>query len=101
MLGIHTRSAVRILEVEAKPLLDTEPAQRRRTCREIHEQAEIQRKRSRENRVAAEKIDLDLHRVSEPAKDIDVVPALFVIAARRIVLDPNLVERVPVQIRIF
>jgi hypothetical protein len=36
--------------------------------------------------VATEEIDLDLHRISEPTKDIDVVQTLFVIAPRWVVL---------------
>jgi hypothetical protein len=90
VLRIDAGAVLGILEVEAEPLLDAEAAQRRRAGREIHEEAEIERQRSGEDGVAAEEIDLDLHRIAEPAEDVDVVPTLFVITTRRVIVNRTL-----------
>src|SRR5438105_6754994 len=50
--------------------------------------------------IAAEKIHFDLHRVAQPAEDINVVPTLFVITAWRIIVNANLVVEVLVEFRI-
>src|SRR5262249_40870176 len=50
--------------------------------------------------VPAEKIDLDGHRVPEPAEDIYRVPALLVVAARWVIVDVDLVVEAAVQLRI-
>ena len=63
--------------------------------REVHEQREVEDDRRREDRVAAEEVDLDLHRVAEPPEDIDVVPAFLVVAARRVVVDADDVVKFP------
>src|SRR5207237_10128840 len=49
-------------------------------------------------RVAAQEVELDLQRLAEPPDDVDVVPALLRVAARRVVLDPYLVEVVAVEL---
>ena len=61
---------------------------------------QVENERRGQDRVAAEKIDLDLHLVAEPAEDIDVVPAFFVVAARRIVVDADDVRKVFVEVGI-
>src|SRR5215813_1523401 len=71
------------LEVERQPFLDAFHA---RALRQIEEQREVKHDRRRKNRVTTEKVDLDLHRVAEPAEDVDVIPTFFVVAARRIVV---------------
>src|SRR5574337_562671 len=71
-----------------------------RPPRQIEEQHQIQHNRRRQNRIAAQKIHFDLHRVAQPAKNVDVVPALFVVAARRVVVDAHLVVNLAVQIGI-
>src|SRR5665213_497534 len=53
VLRINARRGIRRLEVEAEPLLNAEPAQAWRACSEIHEEAEIEGQRSRQDRVAA------------------------------------------------
>ena len=53
-----------------------------------------------QNRIPAEEVDLDLHRIAEPSEDVDVVPALLGVAARRIVIDPHRVIQILVQLRI-
>src|SRR5437879_724380 len=50
----------RRLPVEAQPLLDAVHAG---AVREIHEQRQIENDRRREDRVAAQEVDLDLHRI--------------------------------------
>src|SRR3954451_14802854 len=79
VLGIETRCNLRRLEVEAQPLLDAAEAG---ALREVAEQHEVERERRREDRVAAQEVDLHLHRIVEPSDDVDVVPALFVVTAR-------------------
>jgi hypothetical protein len=54
--------------------------------------------RSSEDRVAAEEVNLDLHRIAHPAEDVDVIPSLLVVLARWIVVDTNLVVNVAVKI---
>ena len=56
--------------------------------------------RRRQDRVAAEEVELDLHRVAEPTDDVDVVPAFLVVAARRVVVDADDVADVPVEVGI-
>ncbi len=100
VLGIEAFARLRRLEVEAEPLLNADGAQLRRALGEVEEQHQVERDGRGKDRVAAEEIDLDLHRVAEPAEDVDVVPALFFVAARRIVVDANLVVDVLVEIGI-
>jgi hypothetical protein len=66
-----------------------------RALREVEQEGEVEHDRRREDRVAAEEVDLHLHRVAEPAEQIDVVPALLLVAARRVVVDPDLVVKSP------
>ena len=58
----------------------------------------VERQRSGEDRVTAQEIDLDLHGVTEPAEDIDVVPTLFVVTAGRVVVDADLVVNIFVEV---
>ena len=60
--------------------------------REVEEQYEIQHDRRRQNRIAAQEIDLDLHRIAEPSEDVDIVPTLFVITTRRVIVNANLMK---------
>src|ERR1019366_7109385 len=100
MLGIQSGRRHRRFEVEAQPLLDADTAQLRRTLRQVEEEHEIEHDGGRENGVAAQKIDLDLHRIAEPTEDIDVVPTLFVITAWRVVVNADLVADVAVKLGI-
>ena len=61
------------------------------TCCEVAQQAEVKQQWSGKNRVAAEEVDLDLHRIAHPSEDVDVVPSLLVVVTRRIVVDAYLV----------
>ena len=70
-------------------------------CSEVCQQDEVKHERSGENGVATEEVNLDLHRIAHPAKDVDVVPALLVVATRRIVVDSYLVVIVGIEIRLF
>src|SRR5689334_6459589 len=69
----------RTLEVERQPFLNTAAV---RALRKIEEQREIEHQRRRQNAVPTQKIDLQLHGVTEPAEQIDIVPAFLVVAAR-------------------
>ena len=68
------------------------------TVGEVHEQAQVKTQRCCEDRVAAQEVDLDLHGIAHPAKDVDVVPTLFVVVAGRIVVDAHFVEDVAVEV---
>src|SRR6185312_15381317 len=92
MFGIQARRSHRRLEVETQPFLNSDSLQLRRALSQIEEE------RRGEDRIAAEEIDFDLHRVVEPAEDVDVVPAFFVIAARWVVVDADLVKDIPVEL---
>ena len=61
------------------------------SCFQIAEQTEVETEGSSEDRVAAEEIDLHLHRIAHPAKDVDIIPALLVVVARWVVVDTHLV----------
>src|SRR5580704_3382942 len=97
VLGIKARSCHRRLEVEAQPLLN---ALHSRALCKVQEKNQIQNDRSREDRVAAQEVHFDLHRIPEPAEDVDVVPAFFVVTARRVVVDAHLVVHLAVEHRI-
>ena len=66
----------------------------------IDQQHQVEHNRRRQNRVAAQEVDFDLHRIAQPSEDIDVVPTLFVITAWRIIVNANLVENIAVQLGI-
>ena len=57
--------------------------------RTVSEGGQIEDDRRRQDRVATQEVDLDLHRVAEPAEDVDVVPAFLVVAARWVVVDAD------------
>ena len=58
---------------------------------EVAQQAEVETERRCEDRVAAEEVDLDLHWVAHPSEDVNIVPTLLVVVARRIIVDAHLV----------
>src|SRR5271170_2832655 len=97
MLRIKPRRGHRRLEIKTQPLLNPESAKLSAALRQIHEQNEIQHNGRRKNRIPAKEIYLDLHRVAEPAKDIDIVPALFVIASRGVIIYADLVSEIAVE----
>src|SRR6266851_3156691 len=84
VLGIDRWCVLRTLEEEGEPLLDAAQA-----CppRQVREENQIEHERCGENGVPTQEIDLHLHRVSQPAEDVQVVPAFLAVAARRVVVD--------------
>src|SRR6185436_8307011 len=100
MLGIKSGSAHGRLKVEAQPLLDSQSAQLLAALRQVEKQHQIKHQGRGQNRVAAQEINLDLHGIAQPSEDIDVVPALFVIATRRVIIDANLVGELAVKLGI-
>src|ERR1700687_1017014 len=97
VLWVQSRSGHRRLEVKAKPLLNAQAAQRGTALRQVEEQDKIEDNRRGENRIAAEEVYLDLHGIAEPSEDVNVVPTFFVVAARRVIVDTNLVEDISVE----
>src|SRR5687768_1654293 len=85
----------RTLEVERQPLLNPVHAG---PLGKVHEQRHVEHDWRGKDAVAAEKIDLQLHLVAEPADQVDVIPALLVVAARRVIVDPHDVTEMLVQI---
>ena len=75
------------LEEEAQEALDAMTAG---TGCKVAQQTEVEQQWSSKDRVAAEEVDLDLHWVTHPSEDVDVVPALLVVVARWIIVDANL-----------
>ena len=95
MLGIEPRRSHRALVIETEPFLDTVETG---AFSEIHEQRQVQHQRGCEDRVSTEEVDLDLHRVTKPTLNVEVVPALFFVAPGRVVVDSYLVVNVSVKI---
>src|SRR5690242_5375387 len=88
------------LKVKAQPLLNADVLQLRGALSEVQKQHEIEDDRRRKNRITAEEIHLDLHRIVQPTEDINVVPTFFVITARRVIVDANLVKNIAVKLRV-
>src|ERR1035441_7333675 len=97
VFGVNLRGMHGPLEVERQPFLNAAHAG---ALRQIHEQDEVQHQGRGQDGIAAEEIYFDLHGVAEPAEDVDVVPAFLGIAARRVVLDTDLVVELLVQVGI-
>ena len=96
VLGVDARRRrLRALPVEAQPLLDARQAG---PLGQVEEQGQVEHQRGGEDRVPAEEVDLDLHLVAEPPEDVDVVPALLVVAAGRVVVDAHHVVDVAVEV---
>src|SRR5947209_2121243 len=87
----------RRLEVKREPFLY---APHPGSTRQIHKQRQIEGDRSGQDGIPAEEVDLDLHRIAEPAEDIDIVPALFIVPAGRIVIDPDDMGDIAIEIRV-
>ena len=81
------------LQEEAQEALSAPAAS---TVCEVDEQAEVEAERCCEDRVAAEEIDLNLHWIAHPTKDVDVVPTFLVVVAWWVVVDTHLVVVVAV-----
>src|ERR1700735_3652122 len=98
VLGIDAGRRVGVFEVKAEPLLDAEALQAWSPRCQVHEEDEVKREGRGEDGVAAEEIYLDLHGVTEPTEDIDIVPALFVITTWRVIVNADLVVDVLVEV---
>jgi hypothetical protein len=94
VLGVNLRRVVRVLEVEAEPFLNTETLQAAGAGGEVHEKNQVERKRRSKDRIATEEVNLELHGISQPAEDVDIVPTLFVITTRRVIVVPKFVLEV-------
>ena len=68
-----------------------------RALRQIEEKRQVENDRRREDRVAAKEIDLNLHLVAEPAKDVDIVPTFLVITTRWVVVNADHMRKVFVE----
>src|SRR5438270_5943125 len=97
VFGVESGRGHRRLEVEGEPLLY---AAQTGALREVEEEREVEDDGRGEYGVAAEEVNLDLHRVAEPAEDVYVVPALLIVAARRVVVDAYDVREVLVELRV-
>src|SRR5216117_243002 len=97
MLWIQPRRMHRTFEVKTQPFLNAaHPA----ALGQIEEQHKVQDDRRSKNAVAAQEIDLDLHGITKPPVDIDVVPSFFIVSARRIVVNSHFVSEILIEIRI-
>src|SRR5206468_7850826 len=95
MLRIQTCSMHWALEVETQPFLNTTHAA---SLSKIQEQDQVYNDRRSQNAVAAQEINFDLHGITKPAVDVDVVPSFFIISARRVIVDPHLVREISVKV---
>src|SRR5262249_54306687 len=93
-------SCHRRLEVEAEPLLDSQSLQLLAALGQVQEKHQVEHDGRCQNGITTEEIDLDLHGVAQTAKDVDVVPALFVIATRRVIVNAHFVVDVLVELGI-
>src|SRR5579872_6050542 len=93
VLRVETRRVHRTLEIEGQPLLDTAHGG---TAGKVEKQGHVEHDGRREDAVATEKVDLQLHRITKPSDQIDVVPPLLVVAPRRIVIDADDVAEVSI-----
>lgn len=85
----------RALEEEAQEALDAEAAG---ASGEVAEQYQVEAQGSGEDGVAAQEVDLDLHGVSHPSEDVDVVPAFLIVVTRGVVVDTYFVVVVAVEV---
>src|SRR4051812_34115446 len=69
VLRIQPGCMHRTLEVEGQPFLDPVHS---RPLGQVHEQRDVENDRRRQDAVAAQEIDLQLHLVTEPAHQIDI-----------------------------
>jgi lipoprotein-anchoring transpeptidase ErfK/SrfK len=97
VLRIQPGSGHRALVIEREPLLDAAEAG---AVREVHQDRQVEHDRRGQDRITAQEVDLDLHRIAEPSDDIEVVPTFLLVAARWVILDANLVIHVAVERRI-
>src|SRR2546421_10694994 len=95
MLRVKSGRGLRRLEVEGEPLLH---AFHSGSLCQVEEEREVEDDGRGQDGIAAEEIYLDLHRIAEPAEDVYVVPALFVVSARRIIIDANDVREILVKL---
>src|SRR5213083_393535 len=91
VLGVQALRKLRALKVEGQPFLNP---------RQSGAAGEIEDDRRREDGIATEEIDFDLHRIAEPSEDVDVVPPFLIITAGWVVVDPDLVIDLAVQLGI-
>src|ERR1700689_633981 len=97
VLRIKSRRGHRRLEIKTQPLLNAEATKFRAALGEIHEQHQIEYNGRSQNGIPAKKVHLDLHRVAKPSKDIDIVPALFVVASGRVIVDADFMGKIAVE----
>src|SRR5215472_9324143 len=91
VLGIQSRRSHGRLQIEAQPFLDAESLEFPAALGQVEEQHQVQHDGRGQDRIATEKVDLDLHRIAQPAEDVNVVPTLFVITTRRVIVNADLV----------
>src|SRR5437016_5232069 len=85
------------LEVKTQPFLN---ATHTASLGKVQKQDQIENDRRSKNAVAAQEVDLDLHGVTQPSVNVDVIPSFLIIAPRRIVVDPHFVREILVQVRV-
>src|SRR5580692_2629291 len=98
MLGIKSRRGHRRLEIKTQPLLNAKAPKLRAALRQVHEQNQVKHNGRGQNGIPTKKIHLDLHRVPEPAEDIDIVPALLVVATGWVIVYADFVSEIAVEI---
>src|SRR5215813_4596358 len=97
MFRIELRRCLRRFEVERKPLLNSTHSA---TLSKIKEQCEIENDRRRQDRITTKEINLYLHRITQPAEDIDVVPTFLIVAAWRVIVDSDHMGKVFIKVRV-
>jgi len=88
MFGNHIGRMQWALEVERKPFLYSVEAN---SLSKVHQQHEIESNRSSKYGITAKEVDLNLHGITQPTKYVNIVPALFIIFTRWVIIDANFV----------
>ena len=88
----------RTLAEERQPSLD---AAHPGTQSQVAEQHQVERNGRGQDRVTTQEVDLNLHGITHPSEDVDVVPRFLVVLSGRIVVDAHLVVNIAIQVGEF
>jgi len=95
MFGIELWRTLRTLKVKGKPFLDPVHFG---ALGKVEKEHQVEAQGCRQDAIPAKKVDLDLHRVTEPSENIDIIPALFIVSTRRVIVDADLMMEALIQL---
>src|SRR6266498_115805 len=74
MLGIQVGGAHRALEVKRQPLLNSFARHFRAALGKIKKEHQVENEGCGQDRIATQKVDLDLHGISQPPENVEIIP---------------------------